>query len=148
VRKIDAATGLVFFVPPVDATGSGIRTLTSDPDGPGPLLAPRPGDVFLFAPSGVINAGEAGISAAGNPFVAALFIANSANISAAGTSTGVPQAAAAVGASLLGSGLTAASAAQVAEEASKLATQAARAIAASEAFRPSVLTVEVLRFGD
>jgi hypothetical protein len=44
------------------SVGSGIRTLTYDPDGSlGPLIAPPAGDGYLFAPRGVIDAGEAGI---------------------------------------------------------------------------------------
>ncbi len=91
-RITDPQTGLTFFQPPLDASGSGIRTLSSDPDGPGPLKAPKPGDVFLFAPSGFIDAGEAGVSSAGNIFVAALQVFNSNNFSAAGSSVGVPAA--------------------------------------------------------
>lgn len=80
------------FLPPVDVAGSGIRTVTSDPDGPGPLAAPKPGSVFLFAPKGTINAGEAGIDSAGNVTLRAVQVLNANAISAAGGSSGVPTA--------------------------------------------------------
>jgi hypothetical protein len=80
------------FLPPIDVAGSGIRTVSSDPDGPGPLTAPKPGSVFLFAPKGTINAGEAGIDSAGDVTIRAVQVLNANAISAAGTSSGVPQA--------------------------------------------------------
>jgi hypothetical protein len=78
---------VLVFQPP--SVGSGIRTLTYDPDGPGPLLPPPEGDIFLFAPSGTIDAGEAGI--AGNKlFLGAVQVLNVQNISFAAGSVGVP----------------------------------------------------------
>ncbi|MFX5688999.1 filamentous hemagglutinin family protein, partial [Acinetobacter baumannii] len=71
---------------PVDAAGSGIQTATSDPDGSGPLKSPAPGSVYLFAPNGTIDAGEAGIVSAGNITIAAQTVLNATNISAAGSS--------------------------------------------------------------
>lgn len=77
------------------ASGSGIRAQVYDPDGPnGPLKSPvRIEDVTvaLFAPRGVLDAGEAGV-AAGNLLVGATQVLNSSNITVAGTSTGVPVA--------------------------------------------------------
>ncbi|RJR22826.1 MAG: filamentous hemagglutinin N-terminal domain-containing protein [Nitrospiraceae bacterium] len=77
------------FSPPV--LGSGIRAVTFDPDGSGPLAMPEPGDIHLTAPSGVIDAGEAGITG-GKIILAALEVKNSANISFSAGSVGVPQA--------------------------------------------------------
>jgi hypothetical protein len=51
-------TGYIYLAPSV---GSGIRCLTYDPDGTGPLTAPDAGDPHIFAPHGKIDAGEAGI---------------------------------------------------------------------------------------
>jgi filamentous hemagglutinin family protein len=63
--------------------GSGIRTIQTNP------LLP-PGDVDLDAPHGIVNAGDAGIGAAGNLNVAAQGVAGLDNIQVGGTSTGVP----------------------------------------------------------
>lgn len=76
------------------ASGSGIRAQTYDPDGPsGPLQGPRLEDatVALFAPRGVLDAGEAGV-AAGNLLVGATQVLNSSNITVSGSSSGVPVA--------------------------------------------------------
>ncbi|MDY6822758.1 MAG: filamentous hemagglutinin family protein [Thermodesulfobacteriota bacterium] len=76
------------FTPP--AVGSGIRALTYDPDGvEGPKRAPVLGDAYLFAPSGIIDAGEAGI-AARNVTLAAVEVLNVQNIEVSGVSVGVP----------------------------------------------------------
>src|SRR5262249_12146570 len=119
-RRTKDANGLVVFLPPQDASGSGIRTLTSDPDGAGPLAAPSAGSVYLFAPRGVIDAGEAGIASGANIVVAALQILNASNISAGGTSTGVPIApTTTLAASLSGSSSAASAATKSAEAASQ-----------------------------
>ena len=70
------------FTPP--SAGSGIRALTYDP-------AVLPGDVYLFAPQGVIDAGEAGI-AGGKVVLGATEVLNSQNISYSAGSVGVPTA--------------------------------------------------------
>ncbi|MFD0930465.1 filamentous hemagglutinin family protein [Methylophilus glucosoxydans] len=73
------------------AAGSGISTSTYDPDGPiGIQKEVKAGVVFLAAPNGVLDAGEAGVSSGADLFVGAQVINNAANISAAGTSAGVP----------------------------------------------------------
>ena len=72
------------------AVGSGIRTLTYDPDGfEGPLEPPEAGDAYLFASEGIIDAGEAGISAS-NVILGATEILNAQNIEVGGVSVGVP----------------------------------------------------------
>lgn len=74
------------------ASGSGIRAQSYDPDGPnGSLVAPDKGSVALFAPRGVLDAGEAGIEA-GNLLIGAPVILNASNISVSGSSSGVPAA--------------------------------------------------------
>ena len=76
------------FQPP--AEGSGIRALTYDPDGvDGPLKAPPAGNIYMFAPKGVIDAGEAGI-AGRNVILGAVQVLNANNIIFSGTSVGVP----------------------------------------------------------
>jgi hypothetical protein len=123
------------------ASGSGIGALSS--------AGIKAGDVDLIAPKGTVDAGDAGIRA-GNLNVAALTFKGADNVSVAGASTGVPVAdtsavtAAASGAtstgedsskSTLGSGQAAAESAR-----------AARALAA--AFKPSVVRVDVIGFGE
>ncbi|WP_231587161.1 filamentous haemagglutinin family protein [Methylophilus sp. TWE2] len=73
------------------AAGSGISTSTYDPDGPiGNQKEVKAGVVFLAAPNGVLDAGEAGVSSGADLFVGAQVINNATNISAAGSSAGVP----------------------------------------------------------
>ncbi len=71
------------------APGSGIRTLTADPDGAGPIQEPHQGKATLIAWEGVIDAGEAGISAS-DVILAATEILNSENISFSDAGVGVP----------------------------------------------------------
>jgi filamentous hemagglutinin family protein len=140
----------VQVVIPASATGSGIQTLTSDPDGLGPLATPAAGDVYLFAPAGKIDAGEAGIRSSGNILINAQVVLNASDIKAAGASQGVPQVASGSLASTLAAGGSApAGSAQAEDKAAKAAEQAAKqASAASRAPKPTVLSVEVLGFGD
>jgi hypothetical protein len=148
-RITDPVSGLTFFQPPVDASGSGIRTVSSDADGPGPLAAPKPGDVYLFAPSGFIDAGEAGVSSAGNIFVVALQVINAANFSAAGSSVGVPAASSGgISAGMNAASNVGASAAKSAEDVTKSLASASPAALAKDAFRPSFISVEVLGIGE
>lgn len=147
-RRVIQPDGTIAFLPPQEASGSGIRTLTSDPDGPGPLATPKAGDVYLFAPAGYIDAGEAGVSSAGNIFVAALQVLNSSNFSAAGSSTGVPIApSGGISAGLSGASSVGASAAKSAEEATKALAAASPAVT-KEIFRPTFISVEVLGVGE
>ena len=76
---------VLVFTPP--SVGSGIRALTYAPNLNTP--APPEGDISLFAPKGVINAGEAGISGR-NVTLEATAILNASNISFSGGSVGVP----------------------------------------------------------
>jgi filamentous hemagglutinin len=83
--------------------GSGIRTIQT-----GPLVAA--GNVDLIAPVGSVNAGDAGIGAAGNINIAALTVTGVANISFGGTATGVPALVSNLTASLSGAASSASSA--------------------------------------
>jgi hypothetical protein len=72
------------------AVGSGLRTMTYDPDGlEGPSVAPEPGDMYLFASEGLIDAGEAGISGK-RIILGATAVVNAQNISFSQGSVGVP----------------------------------------------------------
>lgn len=134
---------------PAGATGSGIQTLNSDPDGLGPLVASKAGDVYLFAPAGSIDAGEAGIRSSGNIVLNAQTVLNASNISSAGTSAGVPVATTGSLASSLAAGGATTNTSKAADDAAGGAAKAARAAAAAEGLqKPTILTVEVLGFGD
>ncbi len=61
--------------------GAGIAAFQPRPDIPAP-------DVILVAPAGTVDAGDAGVRAAGNVFVAAAQVANADAISAGGTISG------------------------------------------------------------
>jgi filamentous hemagglutinin len=84
-KQINPNTGYTtwIFTPP--AVGSGIRAVTYGE------TPPPPGNIYLFAPSGIIDAGEAGISG-GEVVLAALEVRNVANISFSLGSVGVPLA--------------------------------------------------------
>jgi filamentous hemagglutinin len=75
--------------------GSGIRTIQVDPQTP-------PGNVDLVAPQGTVNAGDAGIGAAGNINIAAQAVIGLDNIQFGGTSVGVPSTISNIGAALAG----------------------------------------------
>lgn len=68
---------------PPALAGSGIRAFVT-------TLGRKAGDVDLFAPSGVINAGDAGIGTAGNLTVAATQVLGADNFDVGGVSVGVP----------------------------------------------------------
>jgi hypothetical protein len=130
----DPNTGIttVEFPPPIQ--GSGIGTAVRTP-------GRKPGDVFLIAPVGVINAGDAGIASAGNLTIAATAVLGADNIQVAGAAVGVPTDTGGLGASLMGVSDIAATASKVAEDATRgLATQTNE----SQGF----LGVEVLGFGE
>ena len=63
------------------ATGGGIGVLAT-------VQGVKPGDVDLIAPSGIIDAGDAGIRVSGNINLAAVQVVNAGNIAAGGTSSG------------------------------------------------------------
>jgi hypothetical protein len=79
----------VIFTPP--AVGSGLRTLAYDPDGSGPKVTPEPGDMYVVAWDGVVDAGEAGIEG-GRLYLAATKVLNAQNISVGAGSVGLPAA--------------------------------------------------------
>ncbi|HEY4079018.1 MAG TPA: filamentous hemagglutinin family protein [Rhizomicrobium sp.] len=64
-------------------TGAGIAALQASPDAP-------PSNVYLIAPRGTVDAGDAGIRVSGDFFVAALAVANADNIQVQGRSFGLP----------------------------------------------------------
>lgn len=140
-------TGKLLLLPPLDLSGSGIRTVSYDPDGFGPLQAPDPGKVYLLAPTGIVDAGEAGVSSASGLVVAAVTVKNGDNFSAAGGSVGVPVVAGGpVAAPSMGDAASSASkaAASMMDATHSLADTSGNAAA----FRPTFITAQVLGFGD
>ncbi|OYY92890.1 MAG: hypothetical protein B7Y41_14125 [Hydrogenophilales bacterium 28-61-23] len=126
--------------------------------GIGVLLAREvivPGDVSLIAPSGAVNAGDAGIRASGNLNIAAAHVIGADNIQVSGLSIGVPVAVDTGGLSISGigslgdaaqtAGEATRSLAATSEESQKAAQEMKQAMAG---FKPSFITVEVLGFGD
>ncbi|MDP3136170.1 MAG: filamentous hemagglutinin family protein, partial [Burkholderiaceae bacterium] len=149
VEEKDSAgnpTGKILLLPPSDVSGSGIRTVSYDPDGFGALQPPDPGKVYLIAPTGTIDAGEAGVSSASGLVVAALVVKNGDNFSAGGSSVGVPSASATPAAAPVSSD------AGNANKASDALAKAGNALADASkddfnSFRPTLVSVEVLGFG-
>jgi hypothetical protein len=115
-----AADGSVTIDYSGSLSGSGIRTIQTNPDFPA-------GNVDLDAPVGTVNAGDAGIGAAGNINIAAAHVIGALNINFGGTATGVPSDLSGLAASLSGvssvaSSATASSTASVAESAAQKET--------------------------
>lgn len=120
------------------STGGGIGVLATVEGIP-------PGNVDLIAPTGVIDAGDAGIRSTGNLNLAATRVLNANNIAAGGTTSGAPPAPPPPAAPNV-SGATAASSASAGNNASaQAATKPASNQPKEEA--PSVISVEVLGYG-
>jgi len=116
------------------ATGGGIGVLQE-------VAGVPPADVDLIAPSGTINAGDAGIRVSGNLNLAALVVLNATNISVGGTSTGVPTIAAPNISGLTNASNTVAASSNAAQQlAQNNAPQ-------PQADVPSIISVEVLGYG-
>jgi len=112
-----------------DMSGSGIGTVGD-------------GDVDLVAPSGTVNAGDAGLRVAGNLNIAALQVLNADNIQVKGETKGLPVVAAVNVGALTNASAAAAQAAVAAQESLQRDRTAARQAL------PSVFTVRVLGFGN
>jgi filamentous hemagglutinin len=122
--------------------GSGIRTIQIDP-------SVNPGNVNLVAPEGTVNAGDAGIGAAGNINIAAEQVLGVSNIQFGGTATGVPAQVSSIGASLSGASNAAggtSNASTAAAESSAAANEAAATPLAASAL--SFLEVFVTGLGE
>jgi filamentous hemagglutinin family protein len=138
--------GYSFIYPPT-AVGSGIRTVTYASDELHP--APEPGNAYIFAPSGIIDAGEAGI-AANNLYIGALKVLNTQNIQVTGVSVGVPITNTNTGSLTALSGTSNLNqASQLTEEMSGLSSSSAKSSAAAEeSYVPQWVKVMVIGFGD
>ena len=119
------------------ATGGGIGVLAT-------VTGVAAGDVDLIAPSGTVDAGDAGIRVSGNINVSALVVLNAANISAGSASSGVSTA---VAPSVSVSSVSASSASAAANSSAsdQVARQSHASVAQEEI--PSIITVEVIGYG-
>lgn len=118
---------------PSSISGSGIRAAAS-------TSGRAPGDTYLIAPVGVINAGDAGIDARGNLTIAATAVIGADNIQVGGNSIGVPTDTGGLGAGLAGVG-------DIAATAGKMAEDATRGLAEQREAEQGYLSVEVTGFG-
>lgn len=105
---LDSSGNIVVEFPPT-ISGSGIRAGVSS-------RGREPGDVFLFAPAGVVSAGDAGIGSAGNVTIAATEVIGADNIDVGGVAIGVPVDTGGVAAGLAGVSNATAGAANAATE--------------------------------
>ncbi len=112
-------------------SGSGIATLKTNPDKPA-------GNIYVIAPRGIFDAGDAGVRSSGSVQISASEVLNGANISAAGAVSGAPTT---VAAPSLGNVAAPSGTNQNADEVTKGLNNASSAAANS-------LSVEVLGYGD
>ncbi|MDF0545412.1 filamentous hemagglutinin family protein [Sphingobium sp. H39-3-25] len=106
--------------------GAGIGSFQRTPDDP-------PSDIYLIAPVGLVDAGDAGVRASGRIAVAAAQVANADNFQAAGDITGVPTTTAQV------------AVATPQDASSAIAAQAAQAASSNnQRDQRSLITVDVL----
>ncbi len=84
ITDVDAKGNIVTIFPPI-VSGSGIQTINPQDK------TKKQGNVYLAAPTGIVDAGEAGISG-GQIVIAANAVVGASNISASGGSVGVPTA--------------------------------------------------------
>jgi hypothetical protein len=120
------------------ATGGGIGVLAT-------VAGVAPGDVDLIAPTGAVDAGDAGIRATGNLNIAAVVVLNASNIQAGGTTTGTPVVVSAPATNLAGIASGAAAAAATANANDQTAGQGRGQ--APQDDTPSIIIVEVVAYG-
>ncbi|MBV9063324.1 MAG: filamentous hemagglutinin family protein, partial [Alphaproteobacteria bacterium] len=97
-------------------SGAGIAAFEPAPGEPAP-------NVYLIAPRGTVDAGDAGVRVAGDLFIAALVVANAENFSVGGSAFGVPGTAAVDVAAQTSGSAAAGAATQVAEAMSSARSQ-------------------------
>ncbi|WP_189392625.1 filamentous haemagglutinin family protein [Alcaligenes pakistanensis] len=134
-RRVYDAFGNVALSPSTPNTGAGIATLDPVPEVP-------PGYIDLIAPLGTVDAGEAGIRVSGDINIAALRVVNADNIQVQGESKGIPVVATVNTGALSNASATASSAASAAQDTVN------RARAQARQNLPSVITVQIMGFGD
>jgi hypothetical protein len=129
------------------AAGSGIQTLTSPANPATGVVPPPPGNIYLFAPAGTIDAGEAGIFSEGRVVLNALVVLNQTNIGGAEGVSGVQAVTSgSLATSLAASGTgNTSSTDRAAADAARAAADAAAT--SGDVFSAAVLNVEVIGFG-
>lgn len=120
------------------ATGGGIGVLAS-------VKGVSPGSVDLIAPTGVVDAGDAGIRATGNLNIAATQVLNASNITSGGTSTGTPVSS--VSAPNIAAVTSAANAGAATSNAAAATQTSPNQLPLNQQPLPSIITVEVLGYG-
>jgi filamentous hemagglutinin family protein len=139
---VDLKTGAFSLDASGSIVGSGIQALQAN-------KKVAAGTIDLYAPTGEINAGDAGISSAGNIFLGAPRVVGGDNISFGGSSVGVPVAAPApVSVSGMGNMQDASKAADQATQNMANASDMAKIKDNLANFKPSFLSVEVVGLGD
>ena len=142
ILVVDPQTGTFSFDVTQSVAGSGIRVLLANSN-------VVPGSVDLFAPAGVINAGDAGIGSAGNIYLGAQQVIGASNINFGGVATGIPSTATASFGGLAGIS-NFQGAAQAADQATgSLGNQADDSAIkkALENFKPLFISVDVIGLG-
>ncbi len=133
----DKITNQIVIPAPTITSGSGIRAASA----PGQ----KAGNVSLFAPKGIVNAGEAGIGG-NNVTISATAVMGGNNIQVGGTSTGVPQASSgSMAAGLTGASNLTANVSQVGQALSGVDDKESQS---SKNNTLSILSVDILGFGD
>ena len=130
----DVATDLGGLV-----TGGGIGVLAS-------VKGIEPANVYLIAPVGTVDAGDAGIQATGDIKIAAAAVLNADNISAGGTKSGVPSAPVTAAPNVSGLTSGSSSTAAASSAADSVANQGAKQ-SQETVETPSIISVEVLGYG-
>ena len=120
-------------------TGGGIGVLAT-------VAGVLPGNVNLIAPSGVIDAGDAGIRSSGNLNLAATKVLNADNIAASGSTSGAPPAAPPPAAPNV-SGATAASSASAANNSAAQGAAQKNTTDTTE-LPPSIINIDILGYGN
>jgi filamentous hemagglutinin len=156
---IDAGKGkkTASVVPPpvdlIDADGNVKRVLQGAATGSGigalPTPGAAPGDVYLVAPRGTVNAGDAGIRAT-NVNIAAALVVGTDNIAASGSSVGVPVAdTSAVTATASGATSAGNEAAKALADMNKATNDKAEdEEEKKKSFKPTFVRVEVVGYGE
>ncbi len=122
------------------ATGGGIGVLAS-------VAGVAPGNVDLIAPSGTVDAGDAGIRVTGNLNIAATVVLNASNIQAGGSSSGTPAVSTASAPSMGAVAPSAAAATNAASVASTSQAGRQNQQQGGDGDAPSIISVEVLGYG-
>ncbi|HEX4182234.1 MAG TPA: filamentous hemagglutinin family protein, partial [Caulobacteraceae bacterium] len=137
ISLICDVTGYCFVNPQGLITGAGIAALVTLPG-----QDPQKSNATLVAPHGTVDAGAAGIRAAGNLNIIALRVLNAYNIQVGGAATGIPTAVAVNIGALTSAGNASAAVTQIAQQIQQ------RSVPAAPPPVPTILTVQFLGFGE